>query len=546
MSLPGSNTRNAGRKRLALGGSLMLCQTLRQIFLAAIFCALALPALAQTPPAPSLAVSPITPPPLAREFRGVWVATVDNTDWPSKPGLSTAEQQAELLAIFDKAVAMHLNAIIFQVRPACDAFYQSPYEPWSVYLTGRQGQAPQPFYDPLTFAVTEAHKRGLELHAWFNPYRARHLSPKSPLAPNHIAHTHPSYVVPYGTELWLDPSVKAVQDYSLAVIWDVVRRYDIDAVHIDDYFYPYKEQDSKKRDISFPDEHSWHLYKADGGTRSRDDWRRDNVNQFIARLYTGIKQIKPWVKFGISPFGIYRPGQPAQIKGLDAYTELYADSRYWLKNGWLDYLAPQLYWRIEQKGQSYPVLLQWWASQNSKNRHLWPGLYTSRVGGTPDSWPSREVEYQVRTTRGTAGATGNIHFSMNSFTDNRGGIGDHLKQTVYQNIALVPATPWLEHSAPPGQPTITLTSNRTLALAATGTIPAWQWAVQSRVNGFWSTQILPGSVTILSEFAPMTDAIAVSAIDRCGIAGQCAVYTAPTTAAPVAYTGAGHTLNTRR
>ena len=260
-----------------------------------------------------------------REFRGLWIATVANIDWPSNPGLPSDVQQKQLLAILDKAAALHFNAVILQVRPACDALYPSNYEPCSKYLTGTMGQAPSPAYDPLAFAVTEAHKRGLELHAWFNPFRARHSSGKSPVAPNHISKTHPELVRSYGDMLWLDPGEPAAQDYSLNVIMDVVRRYDIDGVHLDDYFYPYKIKDADGNDVDFPDDVSWAKYQQSGGKLKRDDWHRQNVNTFIQHLYQSIKKEKPWVKFGVSPFGIWRPGTPPQIDGYDAYDKLYAD-----------------------------------------------------------------------------------------------------------------------------------------------------------------------------------------------------------------------------
>jgi uncharacterized lipoprotein YddW (UPF0748 family) len=227
------------------------------------------------------------PPTLAREFRAAWVATVDNIDWPSKKGLSTEQQQAELIALLDKSEAIGLNAIIFQVRPAADALYESKIEPWSEYLTGTQGQAPQPFWDPLAFAVKEAHKRGLELHAWFNPYRARHPSAKGPLATSHIARQHPELVKKYGTQLWMDPGEPAVRAQTLKVVLDVVKRYDIDGVHLDDYFYPYKEKQANGT-TDFPDDPSWKRYQKAGGTLDRDDWRRQNVNQLIEELHAAI------------------------------------------------------------------------------------------------------------------------------------------------------------------------------------------------------------------------------------------------------------------
>jgi len=294
----------------------------------------------------------VTPPPPAREFRGAWIATVANIDWPSKPGLGVAEQKAELIALLDRAAQLKLNAIIFQVRPACDAMYVSPLEPWSEYLTGAMGRAPQPFYDPLAFAIGEAHRRGLELHAWFNPFRALHPRARSPVAPNHISRTHPGWVRKYGDQLWLDPGEPAARDYVLSVVMDVVRRYDVDGVQFDDYFYPDPEKDTAGRELVFPDDATWRKFGLPGGFLSRDDWRRANVNQFIQRVYQSIKAVKPRVKFGVSPKGIWRPGYPQQIRGMDAYAKIYADSRKWLANGWLDYFSPELYWPIEPKEQS--------------------------------------------------------------------------------------------------------------------------------------------------------------------------------------------------
>lgn len=472
------------------------------LFLSALF--LAAPILAQAP-------TPTNPPPVPNhEFRGVWVASVANIDWPSRPGLPADAQQAELVAILDKCVALHLNAVVFQVRPACDALYQSALEPWSEYLTGAQGKAPEPLYDPLAFAVAEAHKRGLELHAWFNPYRARHSSAKSPLAAAHIANTHPELVKTYGKSLWLDPGEKAVQNYSLSVILDVVRRYDIDGVHVDDYFYPYKERGPNGKLLDFPDDVSWGKYRAGSGKKSRDDWRRENVNTFIEAMYAAVKQEKKWVQVGISPFGIYRPGNPAQIKGFDAYQEIYCDSRLWLQKGWLDYLAPQLYWKIEQTAQSFPVLLQWWAGENTQKRHIWPGVFTSRAGIRPTDFAADDIAYQIKTARGVAGASGHIHFSMAALMDNRGGISDTLAP-VYAAPALVPAFPWLD-AAKPAAPQAVKLNAATLTWQGT----AWLWLVQTRAGNEWTTQILPGATTSLTLPTP-PDAVQISAISRTGV-----------------------------
>jgi uncharacterized lipoprotein YddW (UPF0748 family) len=286
-----------------------------------------------------------------REFRGVWVSCIWGADFPSKPGLSAQKQQAEWIALLEQVQAMNFNAVFLQVRPEGDALYDSKLEPWSHWLTGKQGQPPEPYYDPLQFAIDQCHQRNIELHAWFNPYRASNTGDDFQVAP-HIAVTHPEVVYDWGNQRWMDPGAKVVQDLTYSVILDVVRRYDVDGVQLDDYLYPYPIAGQ-----NFPDDKTYQAYKTSGGNLSLGDWRRENVNQLIQRLSVGVRSEKPWVKFGVSPFGIYRPGQPAQIRGLDAYDSLYADALKWLQQGWVDYLAPQLYWRIDPPAQSYPALL---------------------------------------------------------------------------------------------------------------------------------------------------------------------------------------------
>jgi len=390
----------------------------------------------------------ISPPPLMREFRAVWVATVDNIDWPSKRTLSTNEQKAELIRILDVAKAMNLNAIIFQVRPSADALYASKYEPWSEYLTNQQGRAPRPLYDPLQFAIDEAHKRGMELHCWFNPYRAFHPAQKGPIHPSHLSKTDPGIVKQYGRYLWMDPSEPKVQQRSYDVMMDVVRRYDVDGVHIDDYFYPYKEKGPNGELMDFPDDASYGRYRRAGGQLNRGDFRRKSVDDFIERLYGGIKREKRWVKFGISPFGIFRPGYPEGIKaGVDQYADLYADARKWLVQGWCDYYTPQLYWPIRQAPQSYPRLLDWWISQNKQGRHLWPGNFTGRTNPAEGNWQPAEVIEQIEITRDRK-ANGNAHFSMRAFMRNYNGITTALQESVYKRPALIPASPWLDNQRP--------------------------------------------------------------------------------------------------
>jgi uncharacterized lipoprotein YddW (UPF0748 family) len=455
-------------------------------------------------------------PPLPdREFRGVWVATVNNIDWPSKPGLPVAQQKAELLAILDRAVALRLNAVVFQVRPACDALYVSKLEPWSEYLTTEMGRPPQPAYDPLEFAVGEAHRRGLELHAWFNPFRARHSSGRSLISSRHVSRTHPQWVRSYGEQLWLDPGDRASHDYSLGVILDVAQRYDIDGVHIDDYFYPYPDKNTAGQSLDFPDDVPWRRYLQGGGRLARNDWRRDNVDAFVRRLYQEIKARNPRIKFGVSPFGIWRPAFPPSARGLDAYERLFADSRRWLASGWMDYCAPQLYWAIDAPGQSYPVLLNWWADQNVLHRHLWPGNDVYRASRTPG-----ELAAQVQITRRNSGASGNLLWSMHALQQDKSGAAEELVRHTYAQSALVPASPWLDHQ-PPEQPRVSVEKSggawKTTWKAA-GPEAAWLWVFQHKSAAGWVTEIIPGLQTArrLPGNASPPEAVSVRAVDRCG------------------------------
>lgn len=458
------------------------------------------------------------PPSPPREFRGVWVATVANIDWPSEKGLSTKQQQAELTAIFDQVARLNLNAVVLQIRPMCDALYASRLEPWSEFLTGKLGQAPDPAYDPLTFAIQQAHARGIELHVWFNPYRAHHPSASSPIPDRHIVKSRPALAPRYGKHHWLIPTEKEVQEHSLAVFLDVVRRYDIDGLHMDDYFYPYKEKDDKGNIIPFPDEESWSTYQKAGGKLSRDDWRREAVNRFVERLYREVKKLKPHVKVGISPFGIWRPGNPPGIAGLDQYAELYADAKLWLNKGWVDYYTPQLYWPIRQEKQSYPKLLAWWAGENTQGRHLWPGNIPSRVTGTERGWPAREIIDQIVLTRKQKGAGGNVHFSMKPLLKNTGGIADALA-TVYREPALVPASPWLGKE-PPKAPQLSWgESARGVALRIKPQSKDIRlYVVRFRSGSKWSIRIEPASTEprILS-LARKPDRVVVTSINRVGV-----------------------------
>lgn len=382
-----------------------------------------------TSPAPAASGPLLAPPP--REWRAAWVATVANIDWPSKPGLSAAAQQAEIRSLCDTAVAMGLNALILQVRTSTDALYESRLEPWSEYLTGTQGQ--HPGYDPLAVWITEAKARGLELHAWFNPYRSRHSTAKSAVADSHVSRTHPEWVKRYGDQLWMDPGEPAAAEHTLAVVRDCLSRYAVDGIHIDDYFYPYPVQDpATKQEVDFPDDPSWQRYLAGGGSLGRADWRRYNVNRLVQRLYALAHEVRPGTRVGVSPFGLPKPGaRPPGISGFSQYDKLYADVELWLREGWLDYLAPQLYWPRAQTAQAFEPLLQAWRALNPLGRPIHPGLFTSRINDTPQSWQPDEVLAQIDIIRRQSPGSGHIHFSMAALAQNRKGIADALRTKAY-------------------------------------------------------------------------------------------------------------------
>ena len=424
-----------------------------------------------------------------REFRGAWIAAVWNIDFPSQTGLSAAQQQAEMVSLLDRLQSLNFNAVILQVRIEGDALYASSLEPWSVWLTGTQGQAPG--YDPLAFAIAECRKRGLEIHAWFNPYRARSRSTPIPQAGNHISVTNPDCVYRHGNLLWMDPGKKVVQDLTFNVIIDVVRRYDVDGVHLDDYFYPYPVAGQE-----FPDRATYNAYRQAGGNLSLNDWRRENVNQMVQRLQQGIKAVKPYVKFGISPFGIYRPDQPPGIKGLDQYDQLYADPKKWLAQGWIDYIAPQLYWLMDAPAQSYQTLLNWWLDQNPQMRHVYAGNNISRLDGKV--WQVGEFDRQITLSRSWEKrlSLGNIFYSMKALRDNKQGISDLLKTKFYQQLALPPMMEWLNipAAAPPSK--VTKQGDTLTWQAGTNNLSNLRcWTLYQQQGSSWQlVQVIPSSV----------------------------------------------------
>ncbi|KZL51045.1 hypothetical protein A2T98_04355 [Nodularia spumigena CENA596] len=453
-----------------------------------------------------------------REFRGAWVTTVWNNDWPSQAGLSTAQQKAEFIEIVNRLQYLNFNALILQVRPEGDALYASPFEPWSAWLSGTQGKAPDPYYDPLKFAIAECHKRNIELHAWFNPYRAKTSLTARPNASPHIALTNPEVVYQWGNQLWMDPGSKIVQDRAFNVIIDVVRRYDIDAIHLDDYFYPYPIQGQ-----TFPDNQTYAAFQANGGQLSLGDWRRNNVNQMVLRISEGIKATKPHVKFGISPFGIYQPGQPPGINGLDAYNVLYADAKRWLQGGIVDYLAPQLYWRIDQAAQSYPLLLKWWTEINTSQRHIYVGNNLSKLDG--QAWTNQEIQQQVAITRNLANnlSLGNIFFSMSAITQNRQGIADTFRNSLYSTPAIVPTMSWRNTTAPPPPQELQVNNSR-LSWRPGNNQPVRSWTLYREFGDYWKlARVLSAGTTFAT--VPQAGNYAVCAVDRLGNESQGAVIT---------------------
>ena len=456
------------------------------------------------PPIPSDTAAP----PLGREMRGVWIATVANIDWPSRSSLTADQQRAELTDLFDRAAGAGFNTVLLQVRPAADAVYASSIEPWGAMLTGRQGG--DPGYDPLAFAVAEAHARGLEIHAWINPFRAGNTADSLALAPSHVFHTHRDFVRVYGSQLWVDPGDPAAQDYVMRVIDDIVTRYDVDGIHADDYFYPYPVNDASGQAIDFPDSAT---YARSGTTLSRPDWRRQNVDRFVERLYREVHQLEPNLAVGISPFGIWRPGNPSGVSGLDAYASLYADSRKWLQQGWVDYLAPQLYWSIAAPQQSFPALLDWWLAQSSAGRYVWPGLAAYRVGdGTPSAYGSSEIPDEIRAVRARPTAMGQLLYNATATLRRSNGAVAASVAPLYAQRALVPAYTWLDAS-PPNAPTLVV-SGRTVQLTPSPGDVRW-WAIRVRAGGTWSTRVVFGdqrSVTLAAD----PERVIVNAVDQAG------------------------------
>ncbi len=377
-----------------------------------------------------------------REFRGAWIQCVNG----QFQGLSRDAMQATLMSQLDELQKDGVNAIIFQVRAECDALYPSKLEPWSRYLTGRQGLAPQPYWDPLAWMIDQCHKRGMELHAWINPFRAK-TKGTTQLAANHVANTRPGSVFPYAEQLILDPATTENRDYICRVADDIVSRYDIDGFHIDDYFYPYPAPGE-----IIPDQEAFR--RDPRRFKNIGDWRRDNVNVFVKQLSETIHQRKPWVKFGISPFGIYRnqksdPANGSATNGLQNYDDLYADVLLWVNNGWVDYCVPQLYWQIGHSAADYETLIKWW-DKHASNRPLFIGEDVERTVKYADlrNPNSNQMPAKFALHRQMHHVDGTVLWYAKAVADNVGNYGSMLRTVYWKSPALQPLMPFIDNKSP--------------------------------------------------------------------------------------------------
>jgi uncharacterized lipoprotein YddW (UPF0748 family) len=391
-----------------------------------------------------------------REMRAVWIATVANIDWPSTPYLSTEEQKAEMVELLDSVKAYNMNTVVFQIRPDADALYASGLEPWSEWLTGKQGVAPNPWYDPLQFTIDECRKRGLDIHVWLNPYRAVQNTEKEKSSPGHVSNTHPEWMITYGNKKYFDPGIPAVRDHVANVVSDLVRRYDLDAIHMDDYFYPYKIAGQE-----FPDDNSFRKFGNIDGTQNKDEWRRNNVDLIIKQLHDTIKSINPSVEFGISPFGVWRnkkddPNGSETRAGVTNYDDLYANILKWQNEKWIDYVTPQLYWFIGKEVADYAILAKWWA-ENSYGCNIYSGqaIYLIDPESKDQAWrTSDEITKQISLNRTLPEIKGSMFFSAKFLKKNPLSLQENLLKEHYRYPALTPVNPLVTPVIPeqPGVP----------------------------------------------------------------------------------------------
>ena len=426
------------------------------------------------------------------EFRAVWIATVDNIDWPSKKDLRVSEQKAEFIRMLDMHKQNGMNAVIVQVRPAADAFYPSQYEPWSEFLTGKQGTPPYPYYDPLQFMIEETHKRGMEFHAWLNPYRAVFNLKNSTIAPTHVTKIHPEWFIVYGDKKYFNPALQEVRNYVTRIVKDIVTRYDVDGIHMDDYFYPYRITGKE-----FPDEKT---YRELGRGLDKETWRRSNCDSIIKQISETIRINNPRVKFGISPFGVWR-NKDKDINGSDTkagqtnYDDLYANILLWLQKGWIDYVAPQLYWERGHKLCDYDVLLDWW-NKHSYGRHLYIGHGIYRAGSNAAWKDKNEIPNQIKSLRNYNTTQGSIFFSSKNLEKNANGWSDSLRMNYYALPALIPSMQWID-SIPPAKPTIEKNKDQSFTINYKG---------DKKIKAF-AVFVIPDKINLSMEFATLIDVI---------------------------------------
>jgi uncharacterized lipoprotein YddW (UPF0748 family) len=380
------------------------------------------------------------------EFRGAWIATIGNIDWPSSGAADSYTQQTEFVNLLNQLQRNGINAVIVQIRPAADAFYPSEKEPWSKYISGTQGLPPQPYYDPLAFMITEAHKRGMEFHAWFNPFRALVDSRKNLNPQNHVTRTNPQWFINYGGKKYFDPGIPDVRTYVTDIVCDVVKKYDIDAVHFDDYFYPYKIGNSVFNDSKSYKQYGYNFI-------DKGDWRRDNVNTFVQTTGQAIKKIKPFVKFGISPFGVWRNYATDSLGSFTTatqnYDDLYADVRLWLQRGWIDYVMPQLYWERAHTNAPFTTLINWWNNNSfGKACYAGLGLYHVGINKKPEWQTPYEIPEQINLIRNNKNIGGACFYSANFFYKNNLGVIDIIRNEKFNNRAIVPPMKWIDSIAP--------------------------------------------------------------------------------------------------
>ncbi|HTH30461.1 MAG TPA: family 10 glycosylhydrolase, partial [Lacibacter sp.] len=425
--------------------------------------------------------------PPKRELRATWLSTFVNLDWPSTSGRTVQQVKDSVVKLLDMQQQTGINAIYFQVRNECDAVYASTLEPWSASVTGVQGMAPAAGFDPLQFMIDECRKRGIEIHAWFNPYRAvNNYSNIGSYASNHVAKTNPQWLLAQGSLRILNPGIPAVRDYVISIVMDVLRRYDVDGIHYDDYFYPYPGAGGTSS--RFNDDATFAAYPR--AFSNRNDWRRDNINLFIQRSYDSIKTVKPWVKFGVSPFGIWQNQRTdaagSATSGLQSYSDVYADTKKWLQQGWVDYVTPQIYWSTGFNTASYSVLVPWW-NNNAYGRHVYVGHALYKINADADRDPnwynSSQINKQIRLNRTYSNIHGSTFFRAQYFSSNPLKFRDSLTEHMYSTPALLPVMPWRDSEAP--QPVKTVTANiRNNHVQLNWSIPAAATNELNRVRQF--------------------------------------------------------------